>query len=116
MIRILRFLSPYKKQVALVMGLTLVTAIANLYLPDLNASIIDDGIAKGDTDFILRQGLVMLGVTLALGVASVISVYWGSKKAMSFGRDVRHQIFRRVQAFSLAERKHLLQGVTEAIN
>ncbi|MHB9003422.1 MAG: ABC transporter ATP-binding protein [Coriobacteriia bacterium] len=85
------------------MGLTLVTAIANLYLPDLNASIINDGIAKGDTDFILSQGMVMLGVTLALGVASIVSVYWGAKTAMGFGRDVRHQIFRRVQAFSLAE-------------
>lgn len=103
MISILRFLKPYKKQVAIVMALTLVTAIANLYLPDLNASIINEGVAKGDTDYIWRQGMVMLGVTLALGVASIVSVYWGSKTAMSFGRDVRHQIFRRVQAFSLAE-------------
>ena len=103
MIRILRFLGPYKKQIALVMLLTLVTAIANLYLPDLNASIINDGIAKGDTRFILRQGVVMLAVTLALGAASIVSVYWGAKTAMSFGRDVRHRVFTRVQTFSLAE-------------
>ncbi|PKQ29642.1 MAG: multidrug ABC transporter ATP-binding protein [Actinobacteria bacterium HGW-Actinobacteria-10] len=85
------------------MLLTLVTAIANLYLPDLNASIINDGIAKGDTRFILRQGVVMLAVTLALGAASIVSVYWGAKTAMSFGRDVRHRVFTRVQTFSLAE-------------
>ncbi len=103
MTKILRFLKPYWKQLVLVMGLMLVQAIANLYLPDLNADIINNGVAKGDTDYILRSGAIMLAVTLVLGVVSIISVYWGSKTAMAFGRDIRHAVFHRVQSFSLAE-------------
>ena len=103
MIRILRFLRPYHPQLLLVMGLMLVQAIANLYLPELNANIINDGIAAGDTTFIVREGAVMLAVTLALGVASIVGVYWGAKTAMSFGRDLRHALFAQVQQYSLAE-------------
>jgi ATP-binding cassette subfamily B protein len=103
MMKILRYLAPYKKQLALVMVLMLAQAIGNLYLPDLNADIINEGVAKGDTDYIVRSGLLMLGVALGLGVVSIVSVYWGSKTAMAFGRDVRHAIFHRVQRFSLAE-------------
>jgi ATP-binding cassette subfamily B protein len=97
------YLKPYWKQVVLVMTLVLIQALANLYLPELNADIINNGLAKGDTDYIMRTGGIMLGVTLVLGIVSIISVYWGSKTAMSFGRDVRHSVFRRVQDFSLAE-------------
>ena len=100
---ILRFLKPYRAQIALVMGLLLVQAIGNLYLPDLNADIINNGIAKADTDYILRTGGVMIAVTLLLGLVSIVSVYWGARTAMAFGRDVRHAVFRRVQDFSLAE-------------
>ena len=103
MMRLFRYLKPYWKQVALVSTLVLIQAIANLYLPDLNANIINDGVAKGDTAFIMREGLIMLAVTLVLGVVSIISVYWGSKTAMAFGRDVRHAVFHKVQTFSLAE-------------
>ncbi|MBN2248540.1 MAG: ABC transporter ATP-binding protein [Coriobacteriia bacterium] len=103
MMRLLRFLKPYRKQVALVLVLVLLQAIANLYLPDLNANIINDGVAKGDTGFILREGTLMLGVALALGVISIISVYWGARTAMAFGRDLRHEVFHMVQRFSLAE-------------
>ncbi|MDZ4655067.1 MAG: ABC transporter ATP-binding protein [Coriobacteriia bacterium] len=103
MLKLIRFLRPYRKQIMLVMVLLLVQAITNLYLPDLNANIINNGVVKGDIDYILRTGGIMLAVTLLLGVTSIVSVYWGSKTAMSFGRDVRHTIFRRVQRFSLAE-------------
>ncbi|MDO8847218.1 MAG: ABC transporter ATP-binding protein [Coriobacteriia bacterium] len=103
MMRIFRYLKPYWKQIALVSTLVLIQAIANLYLPDLNANIINDGVAKGDTDFILREGTIMLAVTLVLGVVSIISVYWGSRTAMAFGRDLRHAVFHKVQSFSLAE-------------
>jgi ATP-binding cassette subfamily B protein len=88
------------------MGLLLVQAIANLYLPDLNADIINHGIATGDNDYIIRTGAFMLGVTLVLGVASVLAVYWGAKAAMGFGRDVRSAIFRKVEAFSQVEINH----------
>ena len=103
MIRILRFLRPYHPQLLLVMGLMLVQAMANLYLPELNANIINNGIAAGDTTFIVREGALMLAVTLALGVASIAGVYWGAKTAMSFGRDLRHALFAQVQQYSLAE-------------
>jgi ATP-binding cassette subfamily B protein len=103
MIKLMRFLKPYWKQLTLVMVLLLLQAVANLYLPELNADIINNGVAKGDTAYIMRIGGWMLLVTLLLGVASIISVYWGSKTAMAFGRDVRHALFRRVESFSLAE-------------
>ena len=103
MVKLMRFLKPYWKQIILVMVLLLVQAITNLYLPDLNADIINNGVVKGDIDYIVRTGGLMLAVTLLLGVVSIISVYWGAKTAMAFGRDVRHAVFRRVQRFSLAE-------------
>ncbi|MCE5191090.1 MAG: ABC transporter ATP-binding protein/permease [Actinomycetia bacterium] len=103
MIKLLRFLKPYRKRIALVMVLLLAQAIGNLYLPDLNANIINNGVAKGDTAYILRTGGLMLAVTFLLGIAAIIAVYWGSKTAMAFGRDVRHALFRRVESFSLAE-------------
>ncbi|MRS12270.1 MAG: ABC transporter ATP-binding protein [Actinobacteria bacterium] len=103
MAKILSFLKPYWKQLLLVMALLLVQAIANLYLPDLNASIINDGVAKGDTAVILNRGGLMLAVTFVLGIVSIVSVYWGSKTAMAFGRDIRHAVFHKVQSFALSE-------------
>lgn len=103
MTRLLQYLKPYQKQLFLVMALLLVQAIANLYLPDLNADIINNGIARGDTEYILKTGGFMLLVTLLLAACSVVSVYWGSKTAMSFGRDLRSDVFRKVQSFSQAE-------------
>jgi ATP-binding cassette subfamily B protein len=103
MTKMLRFLKPYWPQLLLVMALMLAQAIANLYLPELNANIINNGVVKGDVNYITKEGTTMLAVALALGVGSIISVYWGSKTAMSFGRDVRHEVFHTVQRFSLAE-------------
>ncbi|MCX6364914.1 MAG: ABC transporter ATP-binding protein [Actinobacteria bacterium] len=88
------------------MVLLLVQAIANLYLPTLNADIINNGVVTGDTAYILKTGGLMLGVTLVFVIASIIAVYWGSKVAMGFGRDVRGALFRRVQSFSQAEVNH----------
>lgn len=103
MTKLLQYLKPYQKQLFLVMALLLVQAIANLYLPGLNADIINNGIARGDTEYILKTGGFMLLVTLLLAACSVVSVYWGSKTAMSFGRDLRSDVFRKVQSFSQAE-------------
>jgi ATP-binding cassette, subfamily B, multidrug efflux pump len=100
------YLRPYRTQLVVVIGLLLIQAIANLYLPDLNADIINNGIAKGDNDYIVRTGAFMLGVTVVLGIASVLAVYWGAKSAMGFGRDVRSAIFRKVEAFSQVEINH----------
>jgi ATP-binding cassette subfamily B protein len=99
-------LRPYSRQLVLVVFLLLVQAIANLYLPTLNADIINNGVVKGDTTYIIQLGFVMLGVTILFAVASIIAVYWGSKVSMAFGRDVRGSLFRRVQSFSQAELNH----------
>ena len=104
MIRLLRtYLAPYKKQLALVMVLLLAQAMTNLYLPSLNADIINNGVAKGDIPYILRVGAIMLGVTVLMGVTAVVGVYFGSKTSMAFGRDVRAAIFRKVETFSQTE-------------
>ena len=103
MIRLLRQkLAPYRRQLTLVLALLLVQAIANLYLPTLNADIINNGVVKGDTGYILGIGGIMLGVTLLFAIAAIIAVYWGSKTAMAFGRDIRGALFRKVESFSQA--------------
>ncbi len=104
MIGLLRtYLRPYARQLALVLVLLFVQAIANLYLPTLNADIINFGIAKGDNGYIVSTGAFMLLVTLLNGLAAVVGVYWGARVAMGFGRDVRSAIFRQVEAFSQVE-------------
>ena len=104
MTRLLKtYLRPYVGQLVLVMVLLLAQAMANLYLPELNADIINNGVAKGDVGYITRIGGFMLGVTLVLGAISIVGVYFGSKTSMSFGRDVRSAIFRRVGSFSQTE-------------
>jgi ATP-binding cassette subfamily B multidrug efflux pump len=106
-IRLLRtYLRPYTGQLVLVMVLLLIQSIGNLYLPTLNGDIINNGVAKGDNDYIINTGAFMLAVTFALGVASILAVYWGAKTAMGFGRDVRSAIFRKVESFSQVEVNH----------
>jgi ATP-binding cassette subfamily B protein len=99
-------LTPYWRQIVLVLALLFVQAITNLYLPTLNADLINNGVVKGDTHYIVVTGAFMLGVTLVLAIATVIAVYWGSKTAMAFGRDVRGALFRKVENFSQAELNH----------
>ena len=104
MIALLRtYLRPYVRPLALVVTLLVVQAIATLYLPELNANIINNGVAKGDDAYILSTGAVMLGISFVVVVCAIIAVYWGSKTGMSFGRDVRSSIFRKVESFSQAE-------------
>ncbi len=104
MIALLRtYLAPYKAALALVVGLLVVQALATLYLPELNGEIINNGVAKGDTAYILSTGAVMLVISAVVVVASIIAVYWGSKTGMAFGRDVRGAVFRKVESFSRAE-------------
>ncbi len=101
-----RYLAPYRWPIVLVVVLLLIQAIANLYLPELNADIINNGVAKGDTDYILRTGGFMLVVTFALMIASIIAVFFSARVAMGFGRDVRSAIFRTVETFSQVEVNH----------
>ncbi|MGH3552653.1 MAG: ABC transporter ATP-binding protein [Mycobacterium sp.] len=95
-----QYVRPYRWLVAAVMTLQLVSTLASLYLPTVNAAIIDDGVTKGDTAIIVRLGGVMLAVTGLQAVCSVGAVYFGSRTGMGFGRDLRSAMFHHVTAFS----------------
>jgi len=104
LLKLLRdFLKPYWGLIAMVIVLQLIQVTASLNLPSLNAQIIDSGVAKGDNDFILRTGGIMLAVTLAQVVGQIGATYFGTRTAMSFGRDVRSALFHRVLSFSSRE-------------
>ena len=98
-----RYLRPYRVQLLIVLVLVTIQALSNLYLPSLNADIINNGVSKGDTGYIIRTGTYMLLVTFLLGICAIVAVYFGSKVAMSFGRDVRSAVFRKVMSFSQKE-------------
>ena len=98
-----QFLGRYRASIVVVLFLLLAQALTTLYLPSLNADIINNGVAKGDTAYIINVGVIMLVVTAILGVCSVAAVYLSAKVAMGFGRDVRLAVFRRVESFSQVE-------------
>jgi len=98
-----KFLKPYWKHIVLAILLILVQAMSNLYLPSLNASIINNGVAKGDISYIIKTGGLMLIFTLLLASCAIASSYFGSKISMSFGRDVRRAIYNKVESFSQAD-------------
>ncbi len=98
-----RYVRPYRSLLAVVAGLQVISTLASLYLPTVNAAIIDDGVAKGDTGRIIDLGGVMLGVTGLQVLCAVGAVFFGSRAAMSFGRDLRSAIFQHVTTFSAAE-------------
>ncbi|UXM91078.1 ABC transporter ATP-binding protein [Paenarthrobacter sp. JL.01a] len=100
---LVRFLRPHQRLLVAVVVFQLAQSIASLYLPTLNADIIDNGVAAGDTDYILRMGGLMLLITLLQISCAVVAVYFGAKAAMGMGRDVRDAIFSRVGEFSEQE-------------
>ncbi|HZK58426.1 MAG TPA: ABC transporter permease, partial [Cryobacterium sp.] len=100
---LVRYLRPYRRLLAAVVVFQLAQSIASLYLPSLNADIIDEGVAKGDTGYILGTGAVMLLVTIAQIACAITAVYFGAKAAMALGRDLRGAIFARVGEFSEQE-------------
>ena len=102
--RILRtYLAPYKREIWIVVFLQLAGTIASLYLPALNADIIDNGVVLGDTGYIIRTGAAMLGVSLIQIISTIIAVYFSARTAMAFGRDLRSATFHRVVEFSNRE-------------
>lgn len=104
LIRILRdYLRPYYGRLGLVVVLQLVANAAALYLPTLNARIVDEGISVGNTGLILEVGAVMLGVTVVQMAAQIGAVWLGAQAAMAFGRDLRAAIFARTLDFSARE-------------
>ncbi|MFI7119728.1 ABC transporter ATP-binding protein [Amycolatopsis sp. NPDC049868] len=96
-------LRPYRRDLWLIVLLQFVQTLAGLYLPTLNADIIDSGVVKGDIDYILGVGGVMLLVSLVQIACSIGAVYYGARTAMAVGRDVRGAVFHRVQDFSARE-------------
>ncbi len=107
LIQLLRtYLRPYKRDITVIVVLQFVSTLATLYLPTLNADIIDDGVVKGDTGYIMRVGVAMLAVTLVQIACSIAAVYFGARTAMALGRDVRAGVFSRVQEFSAQEVGH----------
>jgi ATP-binding cassette subfamily B protein len=98
-----RGLTPYRPWVVAIVVLQFIGTMAALFLPSLNAHIIDDGVATGDTAYIIRVGGVMLAVSVLQIVCTVIAVYCGARTAMAFGRDVRRDLFRHVGTFSTQE-------------
>ena len=102
--RLLRtHLRPYRRPLAAVVVLQLVGTIASLYLPSLNAEIIDRGIATGDTALIMRLGGVMLLISLVQVACSIAAVHHGARTATAFGADARAAVFHRVGEFSTRE-------------
>jgi ATP-binding cassette subfamily B protein len=104
MIALLRtHLAPYRGQLVVVIALLLVQAIGNLYLPALNGDIINNGVVRGDLDYILRVGGLMLVITALVGAAAVASVYLSAAIANGFARDVRGAVFGAVETFGQVE-------------
>ena len=103
MIKLLRFLKPYRVLLALIIVLAFIQAMTSLYLPNLMADIVDHGIAKGDTGYIWRTGGIMLLVALGGIVASIVGVFFSSQVATGFGKIVRATLFTHVGQFSLHE-------------
>ncbi|AWT43090.1 MULTISPECIES: ABC transporter ATP-binding protein [Streptomyces] len=104
LIRLLRaYLRPYKKPITLLVALQFLQTCATLYLPTLNADIIDNGVVTGDTGYILSFGALMIGISLAQVVCNIGAVYYGARTASALGRDIRGAVFDRVQSFSARE-------------
>ncbi|WP_030682341.1 ABC transporter ATP-binding protein [Streptomyces cellulosae] len=104
LIRLLRtYLRPYRKPITVLVLLQFLQTCASLYLPTLNAHIIDNGVVTGDTGYILSNGALMIGISLVQVVCNVGAVYYGARTASALGRDVRGAVFDRVQSFSARE-------------
>ncbi|MCX4980761.1 ABC transporter ATP-binding protein [Streptomyces sp. NBC_00572] len=97
-------LRPYRALLVLLVALQLVQSLASLALPALNAGVIDQGVLRGDTDRVLSGGAEMVAVTLLQAAAAAAATYTGARIAMGVARDLRSEVFRRVQEFSAQER------------
>ncbi|QTH44662.1 ABC transporter ATP-binding protein [Cohnella sp. LGH] len=103
MLKLFRFLQPYRWQVATVMLLILIQSLSELYLPTLMADIVNDGVVQGDIPYIWKIGGLMLAVTAAGTLVSIAASYLSSRIAAGFGKDVRSKTFRQVENFSLLD-------------
>ena len=99
----LKFLSPYKWWIVLTIVFIAAQSFSDLYLPDLNATIIDRGVMKGDVGTIITYGAVMLVVALIVGACTVGTTYFSTKTSLAYGRDMRLALFTKVQSFSQSD-------------
>lgn len=95
-----RFLRPYLRLITVLVVLLVAQTAGNLYLPNLNGDIINNGVVTGHLSYIVRTGEWMLLLTLLIGLCSVAGIYWASRVAMGAGADIRADVFERVQTFS----------------
>ena len=100
---LVRYLRPYRWWLLGVLVFQFTSAMASLYLPRLNADIIDKGVAAGDTAYIWSRGVFMLAIALGQIVASIIATYFAARAAMSAGRDMRRDVYEKVSGFSERE-------------
>ena len=99
----LKFLNPYKWWIVLTIVFIAAQSFSDLYLPDLNATIIDRGVMKGDVGTIITYGAVMLVVALIVGACTVGTTYFSTKTSLAYGRDMRLALFTKVQSFSQSD-------------
>lgn len=99
----LKFLNPYKWWIVLTIVFIAAQSFSDLYLPDLNATIIDQGVMKGDIGKILSYGAIMLVVALIVGACTVGTTYFSTKTSLAYGRDMRLALFTKVQSFSQSD-------------
>ncbi|HOK16443.1 MAG TPA: ABC transporter ATP-binding protein [Defluviitoga tunisiensis] len=97
---LVKYLKPYYKEIIFAILLLIVQAVSNLFLPNLNAKIINEGIAKGDIQYIIHTGGIMLLATLLLAGAAILASYFSSKVATSYSRDLRRELYYKVLSFS----------------
>ena len=95
-----RYLRPYRWLLVGVIAFQFASAMAMLYLPSLNADIIDKGVSRGDTGYIWRTGGLMLAVSLGQIVAAIVATYLAARSSMQAGRDIRDDVYDRVSGFS----------------
>jgi ATP-binding cassette subfamily B protein len=103
MLKLMRLLRPYRISIAIILVLAFFQSLASLFLPTLMADIVDGGIVKGDTGYIVRIGIVMLGVTIVGMLCAISGSFFSSRVSIGFGRIIRGRVFSQVEDFSLNE-------------
>lgn len=98
-----RYLKPYRWQLVVLLTFQVVSAVATLYLPRLNADIIDQGVSRGDVAYVWSTGALMLGISLGQIIAAIIATYFAAQASMALGRDIRRDVFDKVSDFSERE-------------
>ena len=112
--RLLRtYLLPYRRQVGLLVVLLVAQTVGNLYLPNLNADIINNGVLTGKLHYILTTGALMLGLTLLIGICAIVAVYWASRVAMGAGADIREAVFTQRPAVLRSRHEPLRHRVAD---